>query len=123
MTGRRGEGGQSAVELALVLPLIALLVLCVVQVGLVVRDQVLVIHAAREAARTGAVDPRPSASRAAAVRASGLDPARLELTMTGGADEVRAAIRYKSPTEVPIVGPLVPDVTLEARLSMRREPG
>ena len=47
-------------ELALVLPLVVALLLAVVQVGLIVRDQVLVVHAAREAAREAAVDPDPA---------------------------------------------------------------
>src|SRR5207247_8954779 len=76
---RRGEvtrattrdDGQAAVELALVLPLVALLLLVLVQVGLVVRDQVLVVHAAREAAREAAVDAAPEAARRAAEASSG----------------------------------------------------
>ena len=45
------DAGQAAVEVALVLPFLALVLLLVVQTALVVRDQVLVVHAAREAAR------------------------------------------------------------------------
>ena len=45
---------QATVELALVLPVVATLLLAVVQVGLVVRDQIRVTHAAREAARAAA---------------------------------------------------------------------
>ena len=58
---RRGDGGQASVELALVLPLVVLLLLAVVQLGLLVRDQILVVHAAREAAREAAVDPAADA--------------------------------------------------------------
>ena len=58
----RDDGGQATVEFALVLPLLAVLLLAVVQVGLVVRDQVLLTHAAREAARAVAVREVPSAS-------------------------------------------------------------
>ncbi|MGH9185287.1 MAG: TadE family protein, partial [Acidimicrobiales bacterium] len=43
--------GQATVELALVLPFVALVLLAVAQTALVVRAQVLVTHAAREAAR------------------------------------------------------------------------
>ena len=62
---RRREGGQATVEVALLLPLLATMLLAVVQVGLVVRDQVLVTHAAREAARAAAVDPTEDAAREA----------------------------------------------------------
>ena len=72
---RAGAGrdrGQSSVEVALLLPFLALLLLAVIQVGLVVRDQVLVVHVAREAARAAAVDTADSAARdAATTRAEG----------------------------------------------------
>ena len=51
MSGRREDGGQAAVELALVLPMVCTLLLAVVQVALVVHAQLLVVHAAREGAR------------------------------------------------------------------------
>ena len=70
MSGRGGRAGadrgQSTVEFALVLPLVVMVLLLVVQVGLVVRDQVLVVHAAREAARAAAVGD--STTRCAAPR-------------------------------------------------------
>jgi hypothetical protein len=53
---RWGDHGQSTVEFALILPLVVLVVLFIVQAGFVVRDQVLVSHAAREGARAAAVD-------------------------------------------------------------------
>jgi Flp pilus assembly protein TadG len=49
------DRGQATVELALVLPLVAMLTLAIVQVALVARDQNLVTHAAREAARAGTI--------------------------------------------------------------------
>ena len=55
--GKRGARGQATVELALVLPLILTMVLLALQIGLLARDQVLVVHAAREGARAAATDP------------------------------------------------------------------
>ncbi|MDP8975831.1 MAG: pilus assembly protein [Actinomycetota bacterium] len=122
---KRGSGdeGQAAVELALVLPLLALLLLAMVQVGLVVRDQVLLTHAAREAAREAAVDPESDAARRAAVDGAPLEPARLDVRVTRGSplERVSARLAYRSPTMVPIIGPLLPDVGLTARASMRSE--
>lgn len=118
------DGGQAAVELALVLPLVFILVLAVVQVGLVVRDQVLVVHAAREAARRAAVDPGRRAALEAARRAADLDPRRLSVETSGRGGPgtvVSVRVRYRSPTEVPLAGALVGDVTLEGRASMRVE--
>jgi uncharacterized protein (DUF2267 family) len=53
--GRRGEAGTSAVEFALVLPLLLVIALALVQVGLVIRDRLLVEEAARAGARAAAV--------------------------------------------------------------------
>ena len=120
----RGDRGQAAVELALVLPLVVLVLLAVVQVGLVVRDQVLVVHAAREAARQAAVDPSPDGPRKAALAGSGLDPDRLEVVVSGRAgagSRVTVALRYRAPAEVPLVGPALGDLTLEAEATMRVE--
>lgn len=125
MTRRAGrDGGQAAVELALVLPLVALLLLLVVQVGLVVRAQVLVIHGAREGARAAAVDPAEGAAREAVLAGTDLDAARLEVEVTGRdgpGSRVSVEVRYHVPTDVPLVGALVGDVTLTGRASMRVE--
>ncbi|HET7488304.1 MAG TPA: TadE/TadG family type IV pilus assembly protein [Acidimicrobiales bacterium] len=115
--------GQAAVELALVLPLLVVLALVLLQVGLVVRDQVLVVHAAREAARAAAVDPSAAAARRAALAGGPLDPHRLEVRVTAGGRgrPVGVSLVYRSPTMAPLVGPLLPDVRLTGQASMRRE--
>lgn len=122
----RGDEGQAAVELALVLPLVALLLLVLVQVALVVRDQVLVVHAAREAARAVAVDPTPRAARHAALAGAPLAEHRLSLQLSGdeaGAQLVDVHLSYRSPTYTPIIGALLPDMLVHASASMRRERG
>lgn len=120
----RGDRGQSTVELALALPLVTLVLLLVVQVGLVVRDQVLVTGAAREAARTAAVvgpDDRSAIERAAA-RAGSLAPDRLHVEVGSGVDgAVAVHVRYRSRTDLPLIGALVPDLDLHADATMRRE--
>ena len=124
MKRRRGDGGQAAVELALVLPLVALLLLAIVQLGLVVRDQILVVHAAREAAREAAVDPEADAARRAALTGSGLAASRLTVSVSGRAgpgSRVRVGVSYRDPTDVPLVGALVADFTLKADATMRVE--
>ncbi len=110
-------------ELALALPLVALLLLAMVQVGLVVRDQVLLTHAAREAAREAAVEPSPGAPRRAALAGAPLAPEQLtvEASARVPAGRVTVVARYRSPTAVPLVGPLVPDVVLQSQASMRVE--
>ena len=119
-----GERGQAAVELALGLPLVFLAMLAVVQVVLVARDQVAVVHAAREGARAAAVAGAAGAADAkgAAVAALGLDPARASIAEARVGDRVRVSVRYRSPTDVPLIGPLLGDVTVGATATMRVEP-
>lgn len=118
------DRGQSSVEVALLLPFVALLLLAVVQVGLVVRDQVLVVHAAREAARAAAVDPAGAAAADAAAAATALVPSRLDVAVSGRGEpgsRVEVVVRYRSVTAVPLVGRLVGDVTVSGRATMRVE--
>jgi hypothetical protein len=108
----------------MVLPFVMLVLLAVVQVGTLVRDQILVVHAAREAVRAGAVTTDPAAPRRAAEAGGGLDPRRLRLgTIRSGSTEplVRVQIDYTSLTDLPLIGPLLPDVDLHADATMRVE--
>lgn len=118
-----GTDGQAAVEVALVLPLVALLLLLIVQAGSVVRDQVLVVHAAREAARAAAVDPSPGAARQAAAAAADLDPRRLDVRVDPGGPgrPLAVTVRYRPTPAAPLVGALVRGILLEGHASMRRE--
>ena len=116
--------GQATVELALLMPVILLLLLAVVQLGWVTRDQVLVANAAREAARAVAVDARPGAALEAARRSGALDPAelRVEVGVRGPVGStVRVVVRYRSVTDAPLIGPFVGDVELKADATMRVE--
>lgn len=121
--GRRARGGQATVELALGFPVVLLGVLLVLQMALVARDQLLVTHATREAARAAAVEPHSGAARAGALRSStALDPDRVEVEADRIGDHVRVSIRYRSRTSLPLVGLLLPDPVLRADLTMRLEP-
>jgi Flp pilus assembly protein TadG len=126
--GRRrlagGERGQATVELALVLPLVALLLLALVQVAVVARDQVLVAHAAREAARAAAVDDDADVARRAAERAGPLAADRLTVTVSGrdgAGSRVRVVVRYRVPLRLPLIGQAVRDVELRSEATMRVE--
>lgn len=124
MRRERGDGGQASVELALVLPLVMMLLLAVVQLGLLVRDQILVVHAAREAVREAAVDPAADAPRRAALASSTLADGRLTVTTTGrGAvgSRVRVEVAYRASTGVPLLGAALGDLTLRASATMRVE--
>jgi Flp pilus assembly protein TadG len=121
---RRTSEGQAAVELALALPLVALLLLALVQLGFLVRDQVLVVHAAREGVRQAAVDPASEAARQAAAASSGLASDRLDVSVSGRGgpgSRVRVMVHYKAPTNVPLVGAAIGDVDMHASATMRVE--
>lgn len=123
MTGERDEG-QAAVELALVLPLLVVLLLALVQVVLVARDQILVVHAARAGARQAAVDPDAAATRQAVVDAAAgaLTAPRLAVEVTpAGRPLVTVTVGYLAATDIPLVGPLLPDVRLHASATMASE--
>lgn len=113
----RPEGGQAAVELALVLPAVVMLLLALVQFALVARDELLVVHAAREAARAASVATSGSIAVERVLPGAKVD-------VTGGAragDVVVAEVSYRSVTNLPLVGPLIPDPWLHARVTMRAE--
>lgn len=121
---RNSERGQATVELALVLPLVALFALATLQLGLIAKDLVLVHHAAREGARAAAVEPTGGAARAAVIGSSSLDSGRLDVSLSGGTargSQTTATVTYRAPTSVPLVGALIPDVTLKASVTMRVE--
>jgi Flp pilus assembly protein TadG len=108
------------VEFALVLPVVVLALLAVIQVALVVRDRVAVVHAAREAARAASVDPDPSRPVRAAQRT--LPGSRVKVGARPDVGEsIAVTVTYRSSTDVPLVGALFPDPLLESRVVMRVE--
>ena len=114
------EAGQTTAELALTFPVVLLLLLCLVQAALILRDQLALTGAAREAARAASLDPDPARAEQAAAAVlpgatvrSGPRPPVGEL--------VRVSVSYRSPTTLPLVGPLLPDPVLIARTAMRVE--
>lgn len=114
------EGGQATVELALVLPVLVALAIALIQAALVARDQVLVVHAARAAAREASVDAPAGDVRAAAERV--LPGAVVDIAPKPPVGEPRAVeVRYVCRTDLPLVGALFPDPELRARAVMRAE--
>jgi Flp pilus assembly protein TadG len=116
----RSDRGQAAVELALVLPVLALFLLALVQTALVARDEVLVQDAARAAAREASVDAGTGRVTDAARRT--LSGAEVNVRRSGGVgDPVSVVVRYRDHTNLPLIGPLFPDVVLTAHATMRAE--
>lgn len=123
--GAHPDRGQSTVELALALPVVAVLLLVVLQTGLVGRDLIGVTHAAREAARAAAVDRSPDAARRAATSSGGLAPDRLTVAVrrnrSAAGPAVTVTLTYRVEASVPIVGPWVAPQTVRAIATMRDE--
>jgi hypothetical protein len=126
VTQGRGDRqrGQASVELALVLPVVVLLALIVGQAAALGRDQLLVVHAAREAVRAAATDPDPGAALSAARGAAALEPDRVSVRQHGRGERgsrVTVTVTYRAPTAVPVVGAVLGDVSLTSSATMRVE--
>lgn len=127
---RRAEQGQATVELVLALPVVVMALLLVIQVGLVGRSQLLVADAAREGARAAAVGGSEAEVSAVVRSTPGLDASQVRVDLrnagaggTGAGDpgSVWVTVRYRSVTDVAMVGSLLGDVELTATVVMRRE--
>jgi Flp pilus assembly protein TadG len=109
-----------------VLPIVLAIVLALVQVGLLVRDRLLVESAVRSGARTAAVEPGDDAVRAAVLRAApALDEGAVSVAISrAGAlgDPVTVTLIYDAPIRVPFVSWLFPSgVSMRAEATDRQE--
>jgi Flp pilus assembly protein TadG len=115
------DRGQAAVELALCLPLLFVFLLAIVQLVVIVRDQFAVQLAASEGARAAAVAASPdAAARGAAARSVALGP--LTVSTDSSADTVTVRVSHVTHTDVPLIGALLPDITVQAKATMAFEP-
>lgn len=113
-------------EFALVLPILLVVALGIVQVGVIARDQLLVVQAARAGAREAALSADDGAVRASALASSvGLSDAETSVTVTRAGtvgDPVTVRVSYAEDIRVPFVDWLFPStVTLVADATMRQE--
>lgn len=122
---RSSDTGTASVEFAAVLPLVAIAMLAVVQVGLLVWDQLRVTHAAREGAREMSVWNDDARAREAALRAGDLDPDRAQIEVEPVerpvGSSVTVTVRYRPAVVVPFVSRFVASMTLSSAVSMRVE--
>jgi hypothetical protein len=128
MTGPRAERGSAALEFAMVLPILLVLTLALVQVGLLVRDQLVLVQATRAGAREAAVNEDDDDAREAALDAAGvLDTDRIRVVIERGGGQggpAKVKLEYADPISVPFVDWLFPDeVTMHADATMRQEFG
>ena len=118
------ESGQATVEFALVLPFLFLFSLSVVQVGSVANDQLALGHAARTAARAISLgdvsDENANQIALNSVQNSiTLNPVDVDVEL--GETLAQVTLRYQRQINIPIIGKLFNNVTLQATTSMPRE--
>lgn len=117
----RSDRGQATVEFAVVLPIVAVLVLGIVQLVVAARDQLAVELAAREGARAASVSASPHAAAVtAAADAVTLDALDVAVVETG--TRVSVTVRHRSATNVPLIGFVIGDVEVSATVTMQRDP-
>jgi len=115
------DRGQAAVEFAIALPLVVVLVVGMIHVAVVVRDQLAIELAARDGARAAAVSAAPSAAADAAARsATAIRP--ISTSTAVSADSVTVTVRHTTRSRMPLLGLVLPDVDLDATVTMAREP-
>lgn len=125
---RHDEKGQSATELALVLPVFCLLLFGIIQFGILFNNYVTVTDAARAGARKAAVsrlEPNPCAAAEEAVRksAGGLDQSKLVVkvcptTWQPGAD---VTVEASYPYEINLLGFVAASGNLTSKTTERVE--
>lgn len=111
------------------LPVVLIALLLIVQVGIVVRDALALVQAAREGARTAAITADDEEAIDAVRRSAGpLDADRIDVSIDPSSDErergdlVTVRLRYEERLNIPIVSRLATfDLPLRASVSMRLE--
>jgi hypothetical protein len=110
----RGEAGSQALEFAMVLPLLGLLLALLAQTGLLLADVVVVQGIAREAGRAAAIDDA-AAAREVAERLAGDRGVRVDVADRGGLVEARVELATGAFSGMGV------DLWLPARAVFRRE--
>src|SRR6056297_2947996 len=116
----RGHRGQATVEFAMALPFVAVLALGMTVVGLAVRNELAVEHAAREGARAASVSATPAVAASGAARRAVSLP--IEVVTAGGSGTVSVTITYVDPVDVAIIGALLGPFIHTATATMTIEP-
>lgn len=114
------DRGQATVEFALCLPLVLIVMLTMAQLVIIGLQKVRLVHTTREAARSAAIAGDPATSAARAVESLGARDVEVVTSTDEGWVTVR--VRQTFRTDIPVVGPWLPDIELEEEVTMLREP-
>jgi len=118
---RRRDSGQAAVEFAVALPAVIVLVLGIVQVVVLAGRQVTLEQLARIGARAASVAADPAGAATSEVeRSAPFGPVRVRTLVAG--HDVTVRVEFVDPTDVPVIGTVLGARTLAAEATMQREP-
>lgn len=117
---KQNENGQSTVEFAMVIPVIVVFILLIIQVGIVVRQKILVTNSSREAARILSVEN--NSGRASNKVKEIIKDADVKISRPSKQGEyLTVIVSDVVESNLPILGMLVPDVTVKSKTTMRVE--
>ena len=101
------EAGQSTVEFALIIPVIAIFLMLILQVGVVVKQKILVTNSSREAARILSVEN---------------DFGKVIISRPANQGEyLTVTIKDVVKSKIPILGVIFPDISVTSKTTMRVE--
>jgi len=129
---RFDERGAAAVEFALLLPLLMLILFGVVEFGMIMYSREVITNASREGARTGIVQvtPKPTAGQIRAVvtnylTGTGINPATVAIAVAGAGltapNTLTVTVTYPYNFFAPGILGLGTSITLTGKTVMRQE--
>ena len=110
------DRGQSTVEFALVLPLLAVVILGSLQITVILVRRVELVHVVRDAARAASVAADSQGAAERSVAGSSLPDVQVDVRDVG--THLAVTGRLLVPTDVPLIGELLPDLTLDETLTI-----
>jgi len=117
------DSGASAIEFAIILPVLVMLIFGIVEFGIAFNNYLAITHAAREGARIAAVDlNNPGLESMIIERAYPVTPDSISVNTPDGTeigDPVVVTVTYGISITIPFVGSW--DIPLNSRATMRLE--
>lgn len=115
--------GQATVELALVLPLLAVFVMLIAQFAMVATHQLALWQVARDATRVASLSSEPRDAVRVVIGHNTIAGAEAIIEDVSQSDaKTRVRLKYRERTSLPLLGAFLPDLTLYAEVVMATEP-
>lgn len=114
------ESGQATVEIALLIPLLAIFLLLIIQVGIVARQHVLVANASRAAARESSVNKDTFSVISTAHKTVPNSQVKISRPDKVG-DYLTVTVRDTVESSMPLISIVFPDIAVSSSTTMRVE--